>query len=210
MKTEEIGWSDDEYGWSDEEYALKGKPGDGVVSYVIHDYGMSDSESDSEPEPEPEWKLQSEWKTSYKFDVDDMEIGGPAMIYPGLDLDHYSYRHAHVRDFSKTALANYNRDNGHRYEFVELVEAFVTCDSGTHVVTTIFKATQRDDHLSMASFEAETYTPSRSLTDSNLDIKVVRLHSGSHSGFPAPHSHQSNVPMPEKLHTRVERLQISA
>ncbi|KAL8105711.1 hypothetical protein AgCh_029490 [Apium graveolens] len=150
MKTEEIGWSDEEYGWSDEAYALKGKPG--VVSNVVHDYGMSDSDSDPEPEPEPERKLQSEWKTSYKFD-------------------------------------------GHRYEFVELVEAFVTCDSGTHVVTTIFKATQHDDHLSMASFEAETYTPSRSLTDSNLDIKVVRLHSESHSGFQAPHSHQSNVPL---------------
>lgn len=59
--------------------------------------------------------------------------------------------------------------------------------SGTDLVTTIFKASQRDDNLSMASFEAQTYTPRRSLTDSNLDIKVVPLRTGSDSGFQAPH-----------------------
>lgn len=91
---------DEAYGWSD------GSKDKARVCYVIHDDGSAMiSESETESESESEWKT-----SSYKVDVDDVEIGGPWIIYPGLDLDHYSYRHSHVLHFSKTAIANYNRD----------------------------------------------------------------------------------------------------
>lgn len=193
LDAEEYGWSDDESG-SDTSMNTKNIKG--------HDDGsamMSESESESE----------LEWATSCK---DGWEEIGIWMIYPSLDLDHYSYRHAHIRDFSTRAIANYNLQTGHSYEFVELVDAYVTQDSRTDVVTVIFKASRRDDELSITSFRAQAYAPGRSLPAvSNLDIKVVPLHHDDISTEPsgsdsAPCSHQSQA---EKLDARVERLQIS-
>ncbi|KAK1381595.1 hypothetical protein POM88_028339 [Heracleum sosnowskyi] len=78
---------------------------------------------------------------------------------------------------------------GRSYEFLELALAYVTQGSRTDLVTVIFKATQRDD-LSITSFRAQTYAPGRLLSNHNLDIKVVPLHSesdiSSDSGFEAP------------------------
>lgn len=35
-------------------------------------------------------------------------LGGAHMIYPGPDHQHYTYRHDHVRDFSRKAINQYN------------------------------------------------------------------------------------------------------
>ncbi|KAK1362969.1 hypothetical protein POM88_038530 [Heracleum sosnowskyi] len=178
---EEYGCSADEYGWSEDEYGSD-KP---RITYVIHDDGLVMSE----PEPEPE--SESELYTTGKEG-----LLGVWMIYPSLDNESCPYRHAHIRDFSQRAIANYNLHTGHSYEFVELVHAYVTQGSRTDLVRVIFKATQHD-HFGITSFRAKTYAPGRLLSNPNLDIMVVPLHSESSdptdSGFEAPNSHVSSV-----------------
>ncbi|KAL8101890.1 hypothetical protein AgCh_033694 [Apium graveolens] len=123
--------------------------------------------------------------SNYDSDFSDLDIpvGGPLTLYPGPDFEHYRHRHAHLRDFSKTAIQQYNHRTGNRFEFVELVNATVHTIVEYALIVVVFDACQTDDDGTVltTSFRATArcHSPSKSLTDSYDIEDVVRLPSDS-------------------------------
>lgn len=90
-----------------------------------------------------------------------------------------------LADFSKRAIETYNKDKDKRYDFVELVEAFLHSTFHGDSITAYFNACRPGD-MKNVTFVASTECPLGDLSIPHPEIICVCPFPDSESGVPAP------------------------